>query len=206
MQTDLNQTSSPEVTGAILAGGRSLRMGRDKAMIVMPDGRPMIEHVRAAMSPICARVVIVGRADIAQMMDCDSLDDLRPGRGPLGGIEALLASGIDPRGEYLICPCDVPMMSSAILQLLASSRACTVAPATVLRVRGCASFESLPLRIHEVALGTVTEHLDRGVHALWRVLDALRPQVIEIDKSMASGLRNINTPGDLQSTADLPHA
>lgn len=50
------------VIGAILAGGRSRRMGADKALVEV-GGRPMAEWVAAALSPVCHQVVIAGRPD-----------------------------------------------------------------------------------------------------------------------------------------------
>ena len=74
------------ILGAVIAGGRSLRFGSDKA-VALVDGRPIIEHVIAALKPQVDRLVICGR----KWPDIDTLVDLRAGQiGPLAGLEAAL--------------------------------------------------------------------------------------------------------------------
>src|SRR5688572_7000787 len=105
-----------QITGAILIGGRSRRMGTPKHQLSLRDGRTMLEHVLEPMQSVCSDVVIVDSTHGTHAGPHRVLLDHRPGLGPLGAIEALLASGIDD--EYLICPCDLPLMSEAVLRLL----------------------------------------------------------------------------------------
>ena len=184
-----SENESAFMTGAILAGGRSSRMGRPKQELRLADGRTMVETIAAALKPICRHVVIVG--------DCDGLDNLpricdaRPDHGPLGGIEALLASGIDQ--NYLICPCDVPLMTADFLSLLARPSA---AAATVVRLRSRVEPESLPARVHVAALPLVHALLNGGQRALWALMQALPAEVRVVSDEWAECLRNINTAED----------
>ncbi len=97
-------TTYPPILGAIIAGGRSVRFGSDKALALI-DGQPLIAHVAQALARQCAAVVVCGR-------DWDGLTRLddRPsdGLGPLGGLNAALthaaAHGFD---GVLCCPVDV---------------------------------------------------------------------------------------------------
>jgi molybdenum cofactor guanylyltransferase len=177
------------ITGAILAGGRSSRMGQPKQDLRLADGRTMIETIAAALDPVCDRVVVVG--------ECDSLDNLRRvsdsrlGHGPLGGIEALLASGIDQ--NYLICPCDLPLMTADFLSMLAKP---SPAPATVVRLRGRVEPESLPARLHFAALPVVHALLNGGQRAVWALIQALPAEVCVISDEWAECLRNINTAAE----------
>src|SRR5262245_11687956 len=135
----LPRPANSPCVGAILTGGLSTRMGRDKATLRMPDGRLMMQHVIAALERVCPQVVIVGPTDGLHL----AIHDLRPQCGPLGGIESLLASGI-ANDYYLICACDAPLVSIDLLKTLAAGG---TAPATVFHVQGRERFECLPLRI-----------------------------------------------------------
>jgi molybdopterin-guanine dinucleotide biosynthesis protein A len=102
-------------TGAILAGGQSRRMGSPKEGVRLWDGRPMLEHVSDALARLCARLVVVGECRGYRLLDdVTRVPDLHPGSGPLAGIEALLASGLDE--AYLVAACDQPFLTSDLLR------------------------------------------------------------------------------------------
>ena len=105
-------------TGAILCGGAGRRMGQPKAGLVLPDGVTMVERVFAAMSAVCRQVVLVGAAtDLPlSMRGVRHIEDRLPQLGPMGGVEALLASGLD--SEYLIAPCDIFLVVPDVFRLL----------------------------------------------------------------------------------------
>ncbi len=74
------------ILGAVLAGGRSLRFGSDKAL-AMHDGDSLLGHAVALLTRQCAAVVVVGREEAP----APTLPDWpAPGMGPLGGIAAAL--------------------------------------------------------------------------------------------------------------------
>lgn len=111
--------------GFIQAGGRSLRMGRDKAWVEI-EGRPMIERVIAAAQPVVERLAIVINAgnphaaryeESARRRGVAVIRDLHEYRGPLGGIHTALARcGV---GESaLILACDLPFITTEFLSFL----------------------------------------------------------------------------------------
>ena len=102
------------VTGAILSGGMSRRMGVPKAGLLLPDGRSMIETVRDMLLELCDEVVLLGGG--FGLEGHRVLEDTRDDAGPLAGIEALLQSGLDER--YLVFPCDMPGMDPDTARLL----------------------------------------------------------------------------------------
>jgi molybdopterin-guanine dinucleotide biosynthesis protein A len=188
------------VTGAILAGGRSTRMGEPKHSMRLPDGRTMIEHVAEGLRSVCRGMVIVGGPESPRHAWTHvSVRDLRPDCGPLGGIEALLASGIDE--QYMVVPCDVPLMSGDVLELLISANPQAVA--VVFRREGEDEFDPLPARIAASALPVGRELLDRGrrgVHELMRVLDA---HEVVLPRSLQAALTNVNTPSEFAAAGRL---
>ncbi|MBI1290951.1 NTP transferase domain-containing protein [bacterium] len=110
------------IVGAVLAGGLSRRMGSPKEGIPLRDGRPMIEHVLDAISPVCDRVAIVGECrgwDPSARPALRHLPDLHPGAGPLGAILTLLESGMAT--GYLVVTCDQPLLTAELLRTLVRS-------------------------------------------------------------------------------------
>ena len=107
-------TTSPPISGYILAGGRSSRMGADKSLLPLA-GKPLIAHAVAKLRRICADVHILS-ADPALAAYAPLVADLHAGCGPVGGIEAALAH--TGRDWNLILPVDVPFLPVAILQTL----------------------------------------------------------------------------------------
>lgn len=178
-------------TGAVLAGGRSRRMGRPKHELRLPDGRTMLEAVAAALTAVCARVVAVGGGGAGLA----GIDDRRPGRGPLGGIDALLASGLDT--QYLVCPCDLPLITP---DLLARLTAPAPEAATCFRVEGETGPRPLPLRIAAAAAPAVTRALDEDRGAVHALLREIEPLVVEVPATDMTALANVNTP---QAYAEL---
>ncbi len=111
--------------GFIQAGGRSSRMGRDKAWLEI-EGRPMIEWVIAAARPVVERLgVVINAANpqveryerLAESCDADLIFDLHEHRGPLGGIHTALTNCAENESA-LILACDLPFITTGFLSFL----------------------------------------------------------------------------------------
>ncbi|MHC4948993.1 MAG: molybdenum cofactor guanylyltransferase [Planctomycetota bacterium] len=179
-------------TGAVLAGGSSRRMGTDKATLPL-GATTMLDRVVARLRPHAREVVIVGGPAVPGLRH---LDDRRPGAGPLAGIEAALASGLDD--AWLVCPCDLPFVTDALLAPLADA---DDAPATVLRVAGEDAPRPLPARLTTAALPVVRRRLDAGRRSVRGLVAALPARVVEVPAAAAAALANVNTPEDLAEAA-----
>jgi len=103
--------------GAILAGGRSQRMGTDKALVRV-GGIVMVERVAAALRRAGAEVVVVGRTE--PIAGIPAIPDWRPGppRGPLPGLVAALRHGAGR--PVLLVAVDQPLVQPATLRRLAA--------------------------------------------------------------------------------------
>ena len=181
-------------TGAILAGGASTRIGSPKHALSLPDGSTMIEAVATALGAVCERLVVVGEADA--LPDLAHIVDLRSAQGPLGGIEALLASDIDT--QYLVCPCDLPFATSELFSALLRP---TQATATVLRLDGSEQIEPLPARISAEALDATKRLLDEGRRAVFQLMEAMNVEEIPAPNAWSKLLTNVNTPQEYAALA-----
>ena len=120
------------MNGFVLAGGRSTRMGADKALLHYA-GRPLIEHAVESLKAVGLEPHIVGvRPDLTAFAPV--IEDLHPGCGPLGGIEAALASSGSEWNLFL--PVDLPLLPHIFLRYLMERSAITGASATIPTVAG----------------------------------------------------------------------
>jgi molybdenum cofactor guanylyltransferase len=99
------------ISGYILAGGRSSRMGRDKALVSLA-GSLLIEHAVIKLRRICADVHILSN-DPALGSFAPVVPDIHPNCGPIGGIEAALAHSDHDWNLFL--PVDMPLVPAALL-------------------------------------------------------------------------------------------
>jgi molybdopterin-guanine dinucleotide biosynthesis protein A len=117
--------SDPHVGAIILAGGRSTRLGRDKASAPLL-GRPLIQHVMDRVTAIAHEVVVV-RATGQQLpsMECPEplriVDDAYEAAGPLAGLYTGLNDSNCDRA--IAVACDMPLLSEALLLELAQRSA-----------------------------------------------------------------------------------
>jgi molybdopterin-guanine dinucleotide biosynthesis protein A len=104
--------SSLPISAYVLAGGRSARMGQDKALLSLA-GKPLIRHAIEKLSTLTGEVAILsGQPELAPFAPL--VPDLRESCGPLGGIEAALS--LSRHDWSLIVPVDVPFFPTALLR------------------------------------------------------------------------------------------
>ena len=180
---------------AILTGGRSSRMGVPKPGMLLPDGRSMAERMRDTLAPICREVVFLG--DPHGVKGHDRIDDRRPDAGPLAAIESLLESDRAP--EYLVVPCDLPLLPAAMLIRLfeGDERGLTCFE---LESAGEDDLRPLPCRVSAACLPTVESLLDAGRRSIRELVhrlgdDATRIALAERESEL---LLNVNTPEDFE--------
>ncbi|HNJ42523.1 MAG TPA: molybdenum cofactor guanylyltransferase [Acidobacteriota bacterium] len=199
-------TLFPDVSGFILAGGESRRMGVNKARLLV-EGVPMIERVLRTLSAVTDDVSIVTNAPETYLrLGVPLLGDLRRdanrGAGPLAGIEAALNA--TTRSFSLIVACDLPFLTAEFLSLLLNYRqeAQIVVPETtgVQKPRlhsMCAVYQA---SVYPV----VTRLLDQGERRMETLLEhttVRRIRASEYADFPHSNrlLINVNTPDDFQA-------
>ena len=101
--------------GWVLVGGRSCRMGTNKALLEM-DGQPLFRRVAEEIGKICGTVSLVGDPIVYGGLGLPVIPDRFPGLGPLAGIEAALNA---TNAEWnLLVACDMPSLDASILEEL----------------------------------------------------------------------------------------
>lgn len=104
------------LTGIILAGGRSSRMGANKALLTI-DGQNLAQRLVARLTPICDQVIVVANDPAPyRELGLPVVADIIRGRGPLGGIHAGLSSSTTPYSFAVAC--DMPFASTALAEYM----------------------------------------------------------------------------------------
>ncbi|MDF1541828.1 MAG: formate dehydrogenase accessory sulfurtransferase FdhD [Anaerosomatales bacterium] len=198
-------------TAAVLAGGRSMRMGVDKTLLEV-DGVPLVARVVESVTRVCAHTfVVTNRPESLDGIDLADevtvLTDEVPYQGPLGGLVTALKEA--PDEWVLAVAADMPYLSEAVVQALWDARdgADAVMPVTpegpepllALYSRAC-----LPAARRVLATGR------RRLVAIFSEINAVEVPIESlrsVDPELRSFL-NVNTPEELaearEETVALP--
>ena len=184
--------------GLVLAGGRSRRMGRDKALLEL-DGKTQLERAMTALAAVTERQFVSTRRDqsgdderqrYAQIVD--RYDEL----GPVAGILSALES--HPEADWLVVACDLPNLDSATLEFLVENRDLE-APFTAFE----SSHDGLPEPLCAIypaeSVTRVREFVDEGIVCPRKML--IRSDTALLVQPNPSSLDNVNTPDDLAASA-----
>jgi FdhD protein len=203
------------VSGVVLAGGRSRRMGSDKRELVV-DGVPLLARAVAAVQAVADDVqVVVGADDDVARLAGLLVDvpgpapswqrDLRPDHGPLAGIEVALANA--PGDLVLVLAGDHPRAVTAVLRALVDLlRSQPEAMAAALD-DGANGPQPLVAAYRRAALATVRLLLDDGERRATRLLDHLDTVVLRpsrwraLDPSGATAM-DVDTPTDVAAVVE----
>ena len=171
-------------SGYVLAGGRSSRMGRDKARLPFRGG-DLVSAVAAEVVRAAGNATLVGHSDLP------AIADRYPGEGPLGGI--LTALHHTSSDWNLIVACDMPEISAAFLAELVAHA--LRSPADVLLP---VDFDGRPQPLcavyHRHALAVLERHFASGVRKITAALTGLVVERLAVAE--LSLFQNVNTPED----------
>jgi molybdenum cofactor guanylyltransferase len=194
-------------TIAILAGGKSSRMGTDKSFVVLA-GKPLIEHVVARVSDLGQdeTILITNKPDVYAHLGLPMYGDVIPEKGSLGGIYSAIHHS---RSKYtLTVACDTPFVSAELFRYMIGLREEAGGPYDVIVPR----FEKYPQGLHAIyskaCLEPIRERMDAdklhviGFYPKVRVRYLEEPEYERFD---AKGLSffNVNTPEELAQAAGI---
>jgi len=186
-----------EVSVFILAGGKSTRMGRDKAFVEF-QGQTLLCRMLDVARQVSPNVCIVGdRGKFAAFASV--IEDAFPNCGPLAGIHAALRGS---RSDLnLILAVDVPFVSLAFLQYLIA-RAKKLPDATVTAARALGGFQPLSAVYRRDFAEVAEKSLRQQRYKIDALFDSVHTQIIAEEELEAAGFspqvfRNLNSPQDL---------
>jgi molybdopterin-guanine dinucleotide biosynthesis protein A len=188
----------PNVTGAILAGGASRRLGRDKVILKL-GGKFLARWVADTLAPLVADLWLVTNHPQAHLtLHMAMVTDLAPFQGPVGGLATALFYARTP--WVLLTAADSPFLTPGLAAALAGAAGRISRPALICRSeRG---LEPLPGLYAVRLLPRVQGFLKTAKRTFMAFLDPQRPEIWEpkvwrsFDPEGASFL-NLNRPEDL---------
>lgn len=189
--------------GFVLAGGRSRRMGSDKARLDLA-GQPLLLRILNLLRPHVESVTVLGSAGTYDFFTDPVIPDRKPGRGPL---VAILTGLEHSRADWSIfLACDMPLLSSRfielLLQLMAKSDADAVVPQTG------SGWKPVCAAYRKTAIPQIREAIIASEYSVFRTLQRLRLDVITSSGLATAGIaknifENVNRPEDWQRILDL---
>lgn len=183
--------TTSDITGIILAGGKSRRMGNDKAMLLY-KGKTFIEHIISALQPLVKNIIIVSDDKEYDRFGLKRVADQIKNSGPLAGVY----SGLHHSNTELniVLSCDVPLIDSALLKLLIKEDDPSL---------DVVQFQSGDKTIPLIALykkrcaDTCLSLLNSGERRLRVLAEHLNAKTIILGKDSAHKAMNFNTKQDL---------
>ena len=192
------------VEGFIAAGGRSSRMGRDKAWLEI-GGRAMIEHVIAALRPVTASVSVIANTPEYARLGLPVFADTNRGIGPLEAIRTSLVNARAPR--VALVACDLPFVTSELfsflLEVKGDHRALVPLDSNERLQPLCAVYSA-------EALDCVNELIERGERKVSKLFDLIPIKIIAFDelrhlRGAEFFFQNVNTPEDYALACKVIH-
>ena len=190
------------VSGIVLAGGQSSRLGMDKSF-VNANGQPLIEHVVAKLTKLSDDVIIVTNSpENYNHLEAKLVGDIYPGKGSLGGIYSGLRAATN--AHSLVVACDMPFLDLNLLRymiLLASGH-----DVVIPRIGG------FPEPLHAIYSKSCLEPIDRllarGGLKIIDFFSEVRVHYVEEDEvdifdPQHLSFFNVNTPNDLEEVKKL---
>ncbi|MGB5489275.1 MAG: molybdenum cofactor guanylyltransferase [Woeseiaceae bacterium] len=181
--------------GLVLAGGRSRRMGQDKATL-RREGRSQLSYVVEQLDGLVERIFVSARADQQddpERSQFEQIVDRYEDLGPVAGI--LSAMDEYPGVDWLVLACDLPNIDTATLTNLLDKRAVDKPFSAYI-----SSHDGLPEPLCAVYAAGSSEIVRRfvadGMHCPRKIL--IRSDTLLLQQPNANALDNVNTPDDLQ--------
>src|SRR5262245_39608442 len=193
----------PRVSGVILAGGKSRRMGGSPKALLPFGGRPLIEHIAETLRsvlPDC--LVVTNTPELYESLGLPMVGDVFPEGGSLGGIYSGLRAA---PGEAAVCvACDMPFLAAGLVGYLASR----AGEADVVIPDAAGELQTLHAVYGRACLPAMEQRLLAGqlrISGFFADVRVLRipDEIVARFAEPQIVFMNLNTPGDLARARDL---
>jgi molybdopterin-guanine dinucleotide biosynthesis protein A len=191
---------SGKVTGFVLAGGLSSRMGEDKSLMLF-RGKPLIMYAIEALSPVCEKVIISSNLPVYEFTDCDVWPDELPVQAPINGLYSCLKKS--KTDWNFILTCDMPFTGSQLFAYLLEQ---AHGEDAVIPVHAEELVEPLCGLYNRSSLDVLEHRVEVEQYGILKLLQYIRCRYVNIgpdqefyNKEMFS---NLNSPSDLDMRND----
>jgi len=185
--------SKHEISGIVLAGGNSSRMGRDKAFLYI-EGKPLIDYAIDILSPISNTICISSSFQISKKQGFNIVLDEFENCGPLSGLASTLKT-IETNHAFVISV-DTPLVPNDLYEILLKfkNESNIVIPSIANNV------EPLTGIFSKCHWRTISEYLKTGKRSVINYIKQNEHKIVELPKSFVEKypdmFLNVNTPGD----------
>lgn len=186
-----------KITGVILAGGQSSRMGTDKGLMLLNE-KPMISYLIKLLKPIVEEIIIVANSVKYEAFGLRVFPDKMMMKGPVGGIySGLFHSNTE---KVFIVSCDTPFITQELVQLIIDADNGN----DVVISKHNDKLEPLIGLYSKNGMDVFKNCIDQDKLKLIKVLDRLDTKIIDLDKSEvdSSVFYNINTPIEFKNASN----
>ena len=180
------------ITGIILAGGKSTRMGTDKGFVSYKN-KPFIQHIIDALQPLVNEIIIVSNNPDYDVFNLKRINDKIENAGPLAGLYTGLYNS---KTEInLVLSCDIPLINQRVLEQLIQ-----VDNEDIDLVQIQSQDKSMPLiaLYNKRCSSTCLALLESGERRLRFLGNQLKSKTIVLDNTLEKYTANINSQCDLK--------
>ena len=185
-----------KIQGFVLVGGKSRRMGSDKARLEWA-GKPLASRAAELLAPHVRDVTLLGQTERYADLGLTVLSDRWPDQGPLGAICTGLLNANCEWSIFLAC--DLPLLSDRVIRLLAGRARITSSDAVVPRTID--GWQPLCAAYHSRCRNSFERALNEGRLSLQDLLREIKVDALSVEMMAEAGIdsnefANVNTPED----------
>jgi len=192
--------SKTEITGIVLAGGKSSRMGKEKGLCTM-NKKPLIEYAVEVLLEVCDEVIISANGNSYDYLGLPVVKDEVTGVGPIGGISS--AIHFSSTEDNFVLSCDMPFITAKLVRYIISHK---LEHQAVVPVNNGFP-EPLCAYYGKDAASLFDKSIENGIYKLQRVFENMDVRFINIDRENGFDGRllfsNINTEAELKRLEGL---
>lgn len=191
------------ITGVILAGGQSKRMGANKAFVRL-NGKPLISYALNALEKITPNILLSAGSESIHYKNLPVVEDIYPGCGPAGGIFSALS--FSETNLNLVLSCDMPFVSSGLLKFLVDEAVGNPAD-VILPVDEKGQWQTLCAVYSKSIMPQLEKAVIQKKLMLKKIISKTNYRLISIEKFrqlyLPNTFYNINTPNELCESEKL---
>ena len=180
------------ITGIILSGGKSARIGTDKGFLSL-NGKLFTQHSIDVLKPLVSEIIIVSNHSKYDVFGLQRVEDIIENAGPVAGVYSGLEAS---KTEYnLVLSCDIPLMTSHLLKKLIEAIDGT---SEVIQIESDGQSMPLIALYKKQCKSTFLKLLNGGERRLRIVVAACKVKNIILEKEDAIVTMNVNTQNELK--------